>query len=111
MSTLTLTIILTLKQHSLNIRQTPTPGPGPGPEPDPDLVPRFTDNRLLPHKLHKTCTVQVFTRVRVTVEPFYQVKLRTLPQVPCKRKADPISQVFVRSKLFPGPSKGGQPLR
>ena len=50
-STLTLTIILTLKQHSLNIRQTPTSAPAPNPT--PTASPRFTDTRLLPHKLCK----------------------------------------------------------
>ena len=68
MSTLTLTIILTLKQHSLNIRQTPTPAPAPNPPRPPPhvlLIPGFYRTNCA-----KTCTVQVFTRVRVTVEPF-----------------------------------------
>ena len=110
-STLTLTIIVivTLKQHSLNIRQTPTPAPNP----TPISSPRFTDTRLLPHKPCKNLhSSGVYTSpCNSATVPVRSKKLRTLPQVPCKRKADPISQVFVRSKLCPGPSKGGQPLR
>ena len=68
MSTLTLTIILTLKQQSLNIRQTLAPAPPrtrPRPRPRVLVIPSFYRTNCA-----KTCTVQVFTRVRVTVEPF-----------------------------------------
>ena len=113
MSTLTLTIILTLKQHSFNVRQTPTPAqaPTPAPNPTPTSSPRFTDTRFLPHKLCKNLNSSGVYTSPCNSGYKLRFKLRTLPQVPCKRKADPISQVFVRSKLCPGPRKGGQPLR